>query len=306
MSTPAFQYVQELRDNLTQLLTEYVELEEGGGGGTTPPPSGQNASGIPLPTGDMTGWKLVWSDDFDKDMALGSFPGPYADKLLAYPNNYYDTSGNGQYNPQTVLSAKDSILRKHIHTKNGQPQVAAPVPKIPNGTPIKWPGQKFGRYEVCVRFPDRLPGYKVAWLLWPDYGTNTQHKKNGTGDMVSQGIGEIDFPEVDLDQSDHVGGFMHKLNATVGNDQWSLGNKTCDMTQWHRYAIEWSNNLCIFLLDGKELGRTTDRVPNDHADGCSGSMHWVLQTETTLDGVVPDASVEGDIEIDWIAIWAKA
>jgi len=304
MPTPAFEYVQELRDNLTQLLTEYTELEQGGG--TTPPPSTGNASGIPCPGEDLPGWELIWNDDFDEDFAVGAFPGPYGDKLLAYPDNYYDTSGNGQYNPKTTLSAADSILRKHIHTKDGQPQVCAPVPKIPNGSAIKWPGQLFGRYEVCIRFPDDLPGYKVAWLLWPDYGTNTQHKKGGTGENVSGGIGEIDYPENDLDQHEHIGGFMHRLNATAGNDQYSMGNKACDTTQWHVYTIEWSRNLCRFLLDGAEIGKTTERVPDNHADGCPGSMHWVLQTETTLDGVVPDPDVAGDIEIDWIAIWAKA
>jgi len=303
MPTPAYEYVSNLRNNLTQLLVEYTELEQGGGG-TTPPPSGSNASGIPCPTGDLSGWKLIWHDDFDEDFAVGAFPGPYADKLLAYPDNYYDTSGNGQYNPKTTLSAADSILRKHIHTKDGQPQVCAPVPKI-DGTDIKWPGQLFGRYEVCIRFPDDLPGYKVAWLLWPDYGTNTQHKKGGTGENVSGGIGEIDYPENDLDQHEHIGGFMHRMNATVGNDQYSMGNKACDTTKWHVYTIEWSRGLCRFLLDGTEIGKTTERVPDNHADGCPGSMHWVLQTETTLDGVVPDPDVQGDIEIDWIAIWAK-
>ena len=303
MPTPAFEYVQNLRDNLTQLLTEYTDLEQGGGGTPTP----GNASGIPLPTADLPGWDMIWNDDFDLDMPIGSFPGPYNGKLNAYPSNYNDTSGNGQYNPQTVLSAADSVLNMHVHTStsNGRPQVAAPVPVIPNGTAVKWPGQKFGRYEVCARFPDLLPGYKVAWLLWPDYGTNTTHKENGTGASVPGGIGEIDYPEVDLNQSSHVGGFVHRLDATVGNDQYAMGNKPCDMTQWHRYAIEWSQDLCRFLLDGVEIGKTTERVPDD-LDGCPGSMHWVLQTETTLNGVMPDRNVEGDIEIDWIAIWAKA
>jgi len=303
MSTPAFEYVQNLRDNLTQLLDEYTELEQGGGGGTEPPPSASNASGIALPTGDLPGWRNIWHDDFDQDFAVGGFPGPYNGKLNAYPNNYYDTSKNGQYNPQTTLSAHDSILNIHVHTKNGRPQVCAPVPTI-DGTDIKWPGQLFGRYEICARFPDELPGYKVAWLLWPDYGTNTQHKDPNTGNMVSGGIGEIDFPETDLRDLGGTGGFVHRVGATSGSDQYAMPHKTVDMTEWHTYAIEWSKDLCRFLLDGDEVGRTTERVPQDY-QGCSGSMHWVIQTETQLSGGMPAAGVEGDVEIDWIAIWAK-
>jgi hypothetical protein len=34
-------------------------------------------------------------------------------------------------------------------------------------------------------------------------------------------------------------------------------------------------------------------------------MHYVLQTETNLDGVVPSASSVGTLQIDWVVIWAK-
>jgi hypothetical protein len=89
---------------------------------------------------------------------------------------------------------------------------------------------------------------------------------------------------------------MHRQDATVGNDQYSCSVNT-DLRQWHTFVTEWTPNLCRFLCDDVEIGRTTDRVP------CT-SMHWVIQCETRLSGGAPDPSVAGDLEIDWVGIWA--
>jgi hypothetical protein len=35
-------------------------------------------------------------------------------------------------------------------------------------------------------------------------------------------------------------------------------------------------------------------------------MHWVLQTETTVTSAAPAASVQGNVEIDWVAMWGWA
>jgi hypothetical protein len=50
------------------------------------------------------------------------------------------------------------------------------------------------------------------------------------------------------------------------------------------------------LLDGAEVGRTTERIPNT-------PMHWVLQTETSLKVSTPN-STRGNVQIDWVAAWA--
>jgi hypothetical protein len=44
---------------------------------------------------------------------------------------------------------------------------------------------------------------------------------------------------------------------------------------------------------------TTDRVPNT-------PMHWVLQTETSLDGVAPADSTQGHVYVDWATVYAPA
>ena len=56
--------------------------------------------------------------------------------------------------------------------------------------------------------------------------------------------------------------------------------------------------LVVFLLDGLEIGRNTDRTPHV-------PMHWVLQTETALDLTAPPSrSVRGDVDVDWVTAYA--
>ena len=216
---------------------------------------------------------------------MGSFPAQVSARWSAYPSPWKDTSKKGMYDPERVVSVDNGVLTKLSSIlENGQPLVAALRPKINDQPP--W-GSLYGRYEVRFR-TEKLDGYKMAWLLWPDSGTNTTGSASGVG-----GNGEIDFPEMNLD-SEHVMGFVHHQDATSGGDQYWT-RSAIDFTRWHTYTIEWSPDLVVFLLDGIEVGRTTERVPNT-------PMHWVLQTETTVSGPTP-LSTAGNVEIDWVAVW---
>jgi beta-glucanase (GH16 family) len=164
---------------------------------------------------------------------------------------------------------------------NGTPLVSALLPRIPGQTAR---GQTYGRYAVRFR-ADKLPGYKMAWLLWPDSNSNKHD-------------GEIDFPEKDLD-TPNVYGFVHYPGATDKNDQ-GWAQKPIDITEWHTAVIEWSPGLVVFSMDGVEIGRTVNsRVP-------STPMHWVLQTEVSLTAGRPSPKVDGHVQIDWVAMWAYA
>lgn len=91
------------------------------------------------------------------------------------------------------------MLDLFLHTRGGTPIGAAPVPIVTKA----WQGQTYGRYSVRFR-ADALPGYKVAWLLWP------------ASDSWSEG--EIDFPEGGLEST--MWGFNHCLNNPTVNCYW--------------------------------------------------------------------------------------
>lgn len=262
------------------VLTAFVVTSSGAPrrGAAAPPPV--DPSGEAMPVGDLPGWKQVFTDDFAVDVPLGSFPAAVSTKWDAYPDGWKDTSKNGTYSPSKVVSVRGGLMNMHLHTENGVHRVAAPVPRLP-GAVGPAGGQLYGRYAVRYR-ADPVPGYKVAWLLWPD-----------TDDWAD---GEINFPEGDL--VDTATGFMHYRNSPRKQDQHPSG---AAFGSWHTAVIEWTPERTTFLLDGAIVGSSTDasKIP-------ATPMHWVLQTETVLKGPKPSDTAAGDVQVDWVAAYALA
>ncbi len=238
---------------------------------------------IPLENNDSK-FKLVFSEDFNKNVVIGSFPQSVSNKWKAYPYPWQDTSKKGFYYPEKVVSFKDGVMNMFIHSEviNGVNKhlVAAPQPKLNTGIGNIGDSLMYGK--IIVRFrSDPLPLYKTAWLLWPD---SNRWPKDG----------EIDFPEGNLDSN--INAFMHKQNAVSGSDQAAFGTQT-KYNDWHTAIIEWLPNKCTFTLDGVLIGTSTDRVP-------STPMHYVLQTETALESTHPDYNTQGNVQIDWLVIYS--
>ncbi|MCY1046919.1 glycoside hydrolase family 16 protein [Corallococcus sp. bb12-1] len=250
------------------ILVDAVTLVAGGGSG----PSGE-----PMPVGDLMNWRQVFTDDFTTPVPVGQFPAAVSSKWSVYLDGWKDTSKNGTYSPSSVVSIQNGVLNKYLHTVNGVHRVAAVLPKIPGATASG--GLPAGRFAVRFK-ADPVPGYKTAWLLWPD-------------SEVWPRDGEIDFPEGDLDGT--IAGFMHRQNGTSGGDQDAVST-SARFTSWHTAIIEWTPGRCRFILDGTVILDKTSRVPTT-------PMHWVLQTETDLSGTAPSSSAAGNVQIDWVAVW---
>jgi hypothetical protein len=237
------------------------------------------APSVTVPTGDINGWKLKFSDDFNVDAAEGSFLSTYRN-WDAYATGWPDTSRRGMYDTN-ILSVDNGTMNMRLHTgADGKPRAAVPFPLINGRDSNDATNQLYGRYEVRFR-ADPVQGYKTAFLLWPK-------------SEVWPRDGEIDFPEGEL--TDKIYGFMHRQGATSGGDQdwFSTG---VGYNDWHTAVTEWTPNSVKFILDGRVIGTSTSRIPNT-------PMHWVLQTETTLGGGEIPASASGNVQFDHVKVWS--
>jgi hypothetical protein len=243
---------------------------------TPAPPTG--SSGQAMPVGDLPGWRQIFTDDFTRDVPLGSFPTHSDGRWESYLAGWRDTSGNGAYSTSRVVSVSGGVLRKYLHYADGDYRVAALVPVLPGGGT----NQLYGRYAIRFR-AEAVEGYKLAWLLWPQSG-------------VWPRDGEIDFPEGDLNA--HICAFMHRQGAISGSDQDAYCTNK-GFQEWHTAVIEWTPSYVRFRLDGDVIGTATSRIPNT-------PMHWVIQTETRLSGEPPPRTAAGSVYIDWVAIWRYA
>lgn len=250
----------------------------------TPTPTSGGPSGEAMPVGDLPGWKQIFTEDFRTDVPVGSFPGTaYDAKWDVYLDGWPDTAGkngrNSGYNPSKVVSVKNGVLNKYLHVEGGRQMSAALLPVLPGRTSSR-AGQLYGKYTIRFK-SDPLAGWKTAWLLWPDSN-------------ISPRDGEIDFPEGALNGT--MNAYMHHQDATVSGDQDAF-TTTARYTAWHTASIEWGPSEVTFILDGTVIGRTSHRIPNT-------PMHYVIQTEACLNGC-PIPTVYGNLQIDWVVIYAK-
>ncbi len=178
--------------------------------------------------------------------------------------------------PSQVVSIHNGVLDYYLHTADGVPMVAAVVPKIPGA--VNGNGLHYGAYAVRFK-ANSLPGYKTAFLLWPD-------------SEVWPRDGEIDFPEGNLDQT--IGAAMHFMGGTSLASQ-DLYRTNTTYSSWHTAVIEWTPTLCRFILDGRIIGTSVSLIP-------STPMHWVLQAQT-INGPAPSPTVAGHLKVAWIAVY---
>jgi hypothetical protein len=238
-------------------------------------------SGVCMPVGDLPGWRQVFSDDFNQDVPLGSFPDAVASSWTAYPYPWSGTPAWATYDPHRTTSFHDGVQDIWIHTVDGEHLIAANMPRLPGGGS----DQLYGRYAIRYR-SDSFGYYKPSWLLWPRSG-------NWPTD------GEIDFPEQGQFSDSSVCAFMHHQDGTSGGDQDAYCSGGYDTTAWHTAVIEWTPSRCTFILDGKTIGNSTSRIPDT-------PMDYVIQNDGAGDtGAAPD-NAQGHIYIDWITIYAPA
>lgn len=147
-------------------------------------------------------------------------------------------------------------------------------------------GRQFGRWEVRAK-AQRGAGYSQVILLWPD-------------SEVFPDDGEIDFMEIPNPAKDESHFVLHSGPRNLQAATSVRG----DFTQWHTYAVEWTDEEIIGFIDGEQIFRTTDR-----AGFPPGPMHLAIQQDPGPfgDGWVPPRDettpAEVTLEVDWVRVY---
>jgi beta-glucanase (GH16 family) len=268
-----------------------------------------------MPSGDISGWKQVFADNFSGTVPVGSFSdcnhntdtpqaycgglknyGNYYKNWWAYPSGWDDTAkagadGNpkapanspggktevgGQYHPEDTVSVGDGAM----HIKMYRPTSGYQDNHVATVVPRVCMNQQYGRYVERFKVVHADPGFKSAHLF---YENNY----------------EIDYPESDS-YSDTFSAFTHYSP----NDKTTYSTSHSAATQWtdgwHTTAIEWTASSIKFYADGKLIGTTTTNVPHI-------KMSWILQNESSILG--PKFATPGNyaqLDLDWAACYTQS
>ncbi len=145
------------------------------------------------------------------------------------------------------------------------------------GMSAKFDRRKYGRWETRMKVSARDPEYHPVLILWPDSG-------NWPCD------GEIDYAEGT--GNPQVMNFFHHYSCD--NRQTHAG-KTLDATQWHNYAVEWTDKAIVGYLDGVEWFR--DSNPSHQPPG---PMHQTIQLDWFPDGTTTTPTT---MDVDWVRVY---
>jgi len=239
-----------------------------------PSPTAGDPSGVAMPTGNLPGWTMAFSDNFTGSHLNENNWGPYS----GVPNG----DNNGWWDPSHVvesggvLNLESYVDPSHANPSNPNGYVSGGVS---SGRALH---QTYGKYEVRFRI-DQGDGIATALLLWPAEGGWPP---------------EIDFAENGSGVRDHMTATLH-----YGSDDSTIQKDlNGDFTQWHTLGVEWTPGSLAFTMDGSTWATITDsHVPDV-------PMELDMQTQAGECGVdpCPDASTPArvDMQIDWVVAYA--
>ncbi|MCE0763407.1 glycoside hydrolase family 16 protein [Pseudonocardia kujensis] len=180
------------------------------------------------------------------------------------------------YGPEPGHDEKGTRTPDAITVANGQVTVSGDEQGTTGA--MSWhPGQRYGRWEVCVKSDPGPGGYHPVVLLWP---VKEDWPKGG----------EIDWMEISADDRQTTDFFLH---YGADNSQES-GSVRHDATEWTAYALEWTPQKMTAYLDGKEWYSTTE---TGHFP--PGAMNMTVQLD-----LFPPAGGRTAMHLDWAKQWA--
>ena len=234
-------------------------------------------SGVPVPTGNLPGWQLTYSQDFS-GTTLPPGWGAYSGEPGGDPYGYWDSANVTVSNGELHLST----------TPNDDPQSSNT--SSTGGVAFSGNPQQYGMYLVRMK-GDYEPGLQISdiALLWPADG-NTWPP-------------EMDFFE---DEGGSRSGFTASLHpGPDGNDCCVVRNTLANAaTQWHTYGIIWTPTSITYTIDGRPWGVVQSSQVSAPGEWPSIPMNLDLQSQN-LGPAQPNGSIE-TMTVAWVAEYAPS
>lgn len=178
------------------------------------------------------GYTLVWNDEFEAGVEPDS-------------EWYYETGGDGWGNNELQHYVKGAQrLEQLAAVKDGILTITAKmigdtVYSIRMNTKESW---KYGYFEARLKLPSGKGTWPAFWMM----------PKNFTS---WPGDGEIDIMEEVGYRPDYVSSAIHctAYNHSIGTEKTNEMFLSTSQTEFHIYALEWTEDYIRTFVDGKEL-----------------------------------------------------
>lgn len=196
-------------------------------------------------------WKLVWSDEFNGSGLPDPSRWTYEEGLVRNRESQHyvraNTNNTRLEDGCLVIEARpekidnpDFVSKNHADWRKNRPFSDYSSGCIVTNGLKAW---KYGKVELRAKLPTGQGSWPAFWMMGEDRSRVGWPK-----------CGEIDIMEHVTSSVGTVYGTVHYFD---GGKHQSFGKsiKNVDVDQWHTYALEWSPEEIVWLLDGKPYAR---------------------------------------------------
>jgi beta-glucanase (GH16 family) len=243
----------------------------------------------------LTGWNLVWSDEFTADGLPDSAKWGYDTAR----NKMWWFNGEQQYysNARTQNSVVSGGTLKVIARKETPPAVGdSGGQQYTSARLITRDKQLFtyGYFEVRAKLPCGLGTWPAIWLLgtpenqWPKYGEIDIMEQKG-------------FSAADKKV---VSGYLHHTGGSVGNE--TTVADAC--TSFHNYQLTWTADKIVIGVDNRNYFEYINpKDGNFNNWPYNGPQFLILNLAMggNLGGPIPTGFVSDQMEVDYVRVYQK-
>ena len=251
-----------------------------------------------------SGWKLVWSDEFDVDGAPDPTKWSYEEGFLRNKESQYYTGAHHDNvrveNSLLIIECRKERVRNARYDPNSmdwrfrQEYAEYSSANLVTEGKVSW---HYGRIEVRAKFPQGAGVWPAVWALGDD------HRMNGW-----PACGEIDIIEFVGNDAGHIHGTAHYRHEGIHT---SCGGKLKveePHDGFHVYATEWNEDRLDFFMDGQKYHSFDLDGAVEHGRNPFHRSHFLLVNLALgggWGGKVDDTILPQSFVVDYIRIYQR-
>jgi beta-glucanase (GH16 family) len=241
---------------------------------------------------DLPGWKLVWSDEFDKPGQPDTQKWGYEKGMIRNKESQYYTVDRRE---NARVEDGKLIIEAHKEKKERGEFTAASLISKGRG---QW---TYGRVEVKAKLPSARGTWPAIWML-----------PEKIGKVPWPMCGEIDIMEHVAYDPAKIHGTIHSgaFNHTKGTQRSGQLMVPTYATDFHVYSMDWSEDKIVMHIDGKAYA-TFDKKPGDGEAEWPFDKPFYLILNLAIGGSwggqkgIDDAAFPQRMEVDYVRVYQK-
>lgn len=249
-------------------------------------------STLSLTADDLPGWKLVWSDEFDKSGEPDPAKWGYEKGMLRNNEKQFYME-----NRRENARVEDGhLIIEALKEKRDRGEFTS-ASLITRGK-ADW---KYGRIEVRAKVPAARGTWPAIWMLPTDEGKTPWPK-----------CGEIDIMEHVGYDSGVIHGSLHSeaFNHVKGTQRTGTLKVEDASSGFHNYTLEWTAERILVGIDGKNYA-TFDKKPGDKVAEWPFDKPFYLILNLAVGGSwgaqkgIDEAAFPQRMEVDFVRVYQK-